>query len=151
MSWEWSRTHAPVLLLQGSGPNAWYISQGFNCMGKLAVDLKVEAGQEQVLAFHRGGNLLSHVHIQYIQTFSPIHMHTHVHDSPAVYKMLILSHQCALPCQTPDWILRSRFDFLLKGLLCRTTLAYEIKYVQYCDLIWTRKSDAVMCPPVLDY
>ncbi len=69
----------------------------------------------------------------YIRTFSPFLTHTPVqHDRPTgVYKML--TH--ALPFQTPDWTPRSRFDFLLKGLFCWTTFAYEIKYVQYRDLI----------------
>lgn len=54
--------------------------------------------------------------------------YTNVHSLSSV-------HICALPFQTPDWILRSRFDFLLKGLFCQTTFAYETEYVQYCDLI----------------
>ena len=65
----------------------------FTAWEKLAVELQLEAGQEEVLAFHRGGNLLSHVHTQYIRTFSPVHMHAHEKKTQNAHS---LSPACAL-------------------------------------------------------
>lgn len=103
----------------------WIVWGCWKCKGDLG--LKLEVGSwvgtgNFYLASQLRENLCStHKH----WTFPSFLMHTRLH-----HVMHAAEHKCSfiliheLPFQTPDWVLRSRFDFLLKGLLCLTMFAY---------------------------